>query len=250
MKRKPLLISFLVLAAFVVVAALIGTSTTTTEVSDGMATCASGSCEAHPSWIAIAAGCAIWIGIVVAIGAAFLPFRHSRRELPVFFRAHIFVPCLFALWVCAGSLFPFSPHQLTRTMPGFLLGADDWGVGNIYTYTKLADWLALLAGCSACGRLAIDRPTFAGGFAKRFRLCQPHLIAAFALHFVPVVFGHRIHDALTIDDVLLFLWLLVGFAAIIALQALADSTRQWWPRLLSWFVAAGWLFVPVALFRP
>lgn len=248
MKRKPLLISFLVLAAFVVVAAFTWSSTTTIEVPDGMTTCADGSCGARPSWLAVAAGCIFWVFIVAAIGAAFLPFRHSRRELPFFFRAHIFVPCLFALWICAGSLFPFSPRQLVCTMPGFLLGADDWGVGNIYTYTKLADWLALLAGCAACGRLAIDRPTFASGFAKRFRLCQPHLIAAFVLHIGIFVCG--LLDAIGIDEGLLFLWLLVGFAAIIALQALADSTRQWWPRLLSWFVAAGWLFVPVALFRP
>ncbi len=88
------------------------------------------------------------------------------------------MPVLFALWVLAGLLFPFSPHQLTHTLPAFLLGADDWGVGNIYTYTKLADWVALLAGCAACAHLANENTTVEQGFIKRLRLCFPHLIAA------------------------------------------------------------------------
>lgn len=249
MKRRLLILTLLAFAAFVIAVDLIGTTTTVVS-ADGTTTCVEGVFGTIPSWLAIVAGGTIWVGIVVVIGAAFLPFRHSRRELPVFFRAHIFVPCLFALWVCAGNLFPFSPHQLTRTMPDFLLGADDWGVGNIYTYTKLADWLALLAGCAACGHLAVDRPTIAGGFAKRLRLCLPHLVAAFVLHFVPGIFENCIHDALAIDDGILFLWLLVGFNVVIALQALADSTRKWSPRLLSWLAAIGWLFVPVAISRP
>ena len=250
MKRTLLILTILVFAAIVVAVALIGTTTTTVVLTDGTTTCVEGGFITSPSWLEAMVGGALWVGIVIAIGAAFLPFGYSRRELPIFFRAHIFVPCLFAMWVCAGSLFPFSPHQLTRTMPDFLLGADDWGVGNIYTYTKLADWLALLAGCAACGHLAIDSPMFAGGFAKLLRLCLPHLVAALALHLVPSIFECGIHNALVIDDGVLFLWLLVGFGAIIALQSLANSTRQWLPRLLSWLAATGWLFVPVAISRP
>ena len=102
--------------------------------------------------------------------------------------------------------------------------------------------MALLAGCAACTRLA--------SFAKRVRLCFPHLLAAAALHFVPAVFEASIHSALAVDNGLLFLWLLVGFAAITALQSLADDLRSRWPMVLSWLVAFGWLFVPVADFRP
>ena len=207
-------------------------------------------CSAGPGWAMIALSIAVWALFVGAVALAFLPFRRSQRELPVFFRAHLFVPVLFALWVLAGSAFPFSPHQLTRVLPSFLLGADDWGSGNIYTYTKLADWVALLAGCAACTRLAPEGASAADGFAKRFRLCFPHLLAAAALHFVPAVFEASIHSALAVDNGLLFLWLLVGFAAITALQSLADDLRSRWPMVLSWLVAFGWLFVPVADFRP
>ena len=207
-------------------------------------------CSGGPGWAVIALSIAVWALFVGAVVLAFLPFRRSQRELPAFFRAHFFVPVLFVLWVVCGSAFPFSPHQLTRVLPGFLLGADDWGVGNIYTYTKLADWVALLAGCAACTRLAPEGASAADGFAKRFRLCFPHLLAAAALHFVPAVFEASIHSALAVDNGLLFLWLLVGFAAITALQSLADDLRSRWPMVLSWLVAFGWLFVPVADFRP
>ena len=203
-----------------------------------------------PGWAVIALSIAVWALFVGAVVLAFLPFRRSQRELPVFFRAHLFVPVLFALWVLTGSAFPFSPHQLTRVLPGFLLGADDWGSGNIYTYTKLADWAALLAGCAACTRLSPEGASVADGFAKRFRLCFPHLLAAAALHVVPAVFEASIHSAQAVDNGLLFLWLLVGFAAITSLQSLAESSRRRWPTILSWLVAFGWLFVPVAHFRP
>ena len=188
--------------------------------------------------------------VAVAVVLAFLPFRRSQRELPVFFRAHLFVPALFVLWGVCGSAFPFSPHQLTRVLPGFLLGADDWGVGNIYTYTKLADWVALLAGCAACTRLASEGASAADGVAKRFRLCFPHLLAAAALHFVPAIFEGNIHSSLTVDNGQLFLWLLTAFVAITVLQSLAESLRRRWPMVVSWLVAFGGLFVPVASFRP
>ena len=207
-------------------------------------------CKGSPGWAEIALCIAEWAMMVGALVLAFLPFRRSQRELPVFFRAHLFVPVLFALWGLAGIAYPFSPHQLTRVLPGFLLGANDWGVGNIYTYTKLADWVALLAGCAACTRLASGGASAANGFAKRFRLCFPHLLAAAALHVVPAVFEASIHSAQAVDIGLLFLWLLVGFAAITSLQSLAESSRRRWPTILSWLVAFGWLFVSVARFRP
>ena len=207
-------------------------------------------CKGSPGWADIALCIAEWAMMVGALVLAFLPFRRSQRELPVFFRAHIFVPVLFVLWVVCGSAFPFSPHQLTRVLPGFLLGANDWGVGNIYTYTKLADWVALLAGCAACTRLASGGASAANGFAKRFRLCFPHLLAAATLHVVPPVFTTSFQSALDVDNGRLFVWLLAGFTLITALQSLADDLRSRWPMVLSWLVAFGWLFVPVADFRP
>ena len=246
MKKLALPLLVIAAAAVAVFAAFTISGTTAAPVvADDAPYCSGG-----PGWAEIALSILFWAMLVGAVVLAFLPFRRSQRELPVFFRAHIFVPVLFVLWVVCGSAFPFSPHQLTRVLPGFLLGADDWGVGNIYTYTKLADWVALLAGCAACTRLASGGASAANGFAKRFRLCFPHLLAAAALHFVPAVFEASIHSALAVDNGLLFLWLLVGFAAITALQSLAEDLRHRWPMVLSWLVAFGWLFVSVARFRP
>ena len=180
------------------------------------------------------------------VSLAFLVFRRSQRELPVFFHAHVFVPVLFVLWVVGGSLFPFSCRQLTQTLPGFLLGANDWGVGNIYAYTKLADWLALLAGCAACARLATPAASVAGGFAKRLRLCLPHLLAASFLHS----FWAPPPDVLGTDLDRLFAWFVFGFAAVTGLQSLAESLHRRWPLVLAWLVALGWLFVSVARYRP
>ena len=185
--------------------------------------------------------------VVVGVGMAFLPFRRSQSDIPAFFRAYFFVPVLFALWFFGGLLFPFSPHQLTRTMPDFLLGANDWGVGNIYTYTKLADWLGLLAGCAACADLADDRMLIAHGVAKRLRICRPHLLAAAILHFgMALCSGH----ALATDLLFLFAWLLVGFFSISFLQSLFEKSRNRLAIFLAWLIAFGWLFVPVARFRP
>ena len=246
MKKLALPLLVIAAAAVAVIAAfaVFGTTAVPVAVDDAPY------CSGGPGWAEIALSILFWAMLVGVVVLAFLPFRRSQRELPVFFRAHIFVPVLFVLWVVCGSAFPFSPHQLTRVLPGFLLGADDWGVGNIYTYTKLADWVALLAGCAACTRLAPEGASAADGFAKRFRLCFPHLLASAALHVVPAVFEASIHSAQAVDNGLLFLWLLVGFVVITALQSLAESSRRRWPTILSWLVAFGWLFVSVARFRP
>ena len=198
-------------------------------------------------WRDIAALVVALLASAGLLACAFLPFLRSQRELPFFFRAHFFVPILFALWVVAGSLFPFSCRQLTQSLPGFLLGANDWGVGNIYTYTKLADWIALLAGCAACARLKPDGASTANGIAKRTRLCFPHLLAGVVLHGLPL-FDPR--NPLSVDLALLFGWALVGFAAVVALQSLAESSRRRWPTVLSWLASFGWIFVSVARFRP
>ena len=202
-----------------------------------------------PSVLNRIAGLALLVAVAGAIGVCFLPFRNGQRELPIFFRAHVFVPLLFAAWILSGAAFPFSPHQLTHDLPDFLLGADDWGVGNIYTFTKLAYWVALFAGCAACGRLAENPVPTLAGVAKRFRLCVPHLIAAGMLPAVGGVLGGACAPLFE-DLALLYVWLLVGFFAIVALQAHGDSVRRRWPRLVAWLVAFGWLFVSVARHRP
>lgn len=204
----------------------------------------------RPDWFFHIVSFTLWIGLVVAIGLAFLPFRRSQLELPAFFRAHFFVPALFMLWVVSGSFFPFSPHQLTRTMPDYLLGANDWGTGNIYTYTKLTDWLALLAGCVACVQIGDNREKMWRGFTKRLYICRPHLLAAAILHFCMGILDSGLRSELGIDLFLLFAWLIAGFSAIALSQSLSEACGRRWVSLLAWPVAFGWLFVPVALFRP
>jgi hypothetical protein len=194
--------------------------------------------QTYPNWLMTLATAVLCIGFLALLSLLFVPLDRSRHALPVWFRAHWFVPVLFLLWVGIGNRFPFSPHQLTRVLPAFLLGSDDWGSGDIYTFTKLADWLALLAGCLACARLPGDPLPAVRGFAERFRLCQPHLVAAAILHL------------LGLDNLLLYLWLLVGFAAVAGLQSLADDPTRRWSRILPWLAATAWLFVPVALQRP
>ena len=194
--------------------------------------------QTYPDWLMRLSTTVLCFGFLALLGLLFLPFDRSRHALPVWFRAHWFVPVLFFLWVTIGNSFPFSPHQLTRVLTTFLLGSNDWGVGNIYTFTKLADWLALLAGCLACARLPGDPLPAARGFAERFRLCQPHLVAAAILHL------------LGLDNLLLYLWLLVGFVAVAGLQSLSDDRTRRWSRMLPWLAATAWLFVPVALQRP
>ena len=240
----PLLLLVLAAVAATVAFKIYGT-TAAPVVADDKPYCSGG-----PGWAEIGLSIAFWAMLVGVVVLAFLPFRRSQRELPVFFRAHIFVPTLLVLWVLAGSAFPFSPHQLTQVLPGFLLGANDWGVGNIYTYTKLADWLALLAGCAACMGLAPEGASVANGVARRFRTCGLHLLAAAILHVGPAIFENGPHSALTEDLALLFVWTLAGFAAIAALQSLARSSRRRWPAVLAWLVAFAWLFVSVARHRP
>lgn len=235
----------LVLAALLLPMLFFETTETIVVEADGTSTYIDASGNPLPSWLVRAGSLLAPLGLLLAVGLLFLPFRRSQRKLPVFFRAYVFVPLLFVLWQAGGGLFPFSPDQLTRELPDFLLGANDWGVGNIYVYTKLADWLALLAGCWACARLV-------PGVLARVRACFPHLLAAFAFHFFPaVICGTGYHAPLRTDLFLLFLWLLAGFAAIALFQSLAGSTpprRRW--VILSWLTALAWLFVPVACSRP
>jgi hypothetical protein len=194
--------------------------------------------QTYPDWLMTLSASVSGVGLFVLLSLGFVPFDRSRHALPVWFRARWFVPALFLLWALTGSCFPFTPHQLTHVLPGFLLGSDDWGSGNIYTFTKLADWLALFAGCLACARLPGEPLPAARGFAERSRLCLPHLVAA----AIPHLSG--------LDNLLLYLWLLAGFAAVAGLQAMAGDPARRWPRILPWLAATAWLFVPVALQRP
>ncbi len=232
MKEKYTLALCLVLGWLVFLGTMLWLGSTITMYPDGTVE------QPLPAWLMALGSAGFTIGFLVLMSLAFVPFDRSRRELPVWFRAHWFVPVLFILWALIGLIIPFSPHQLTHVLPGFLLGCDDWGVGNIYTFTKLADWIALLSGCIACARLPGDPLPVERGFAKRLRLCLPHLVAAAILHLPGS------------DNRLLYLWLLAGFAAVAGLQSLADNPARRWARVLPWLAAIGWLFVPVALQRP
>ena len=54
------------------------------------------------------------------------------KQLPVWFRAYVFIPILTIAYVVIPLfVWDFSPHALTHTVPDFLLGATDWGTGNI-----------------------------------------------------------------------------------------------------------------------
>ena len=234
MKTKHFLaiMLILVLVAILGVALWLGSTNVVTVHGDGTVE------QTYPDWLMTLSSDVFGVGFLVLLSLVFVPSDRSRRALPVWFRARWFVPALFLLWVYAGCKYPFSPHQLTNVLPAFLLGCDDWGVGNVYTFTKLADWLALFAGCLACARLPGEPRSVERGFAERFRLCLPHLVAAAILHLPGT------------DNLLLYLWLLAGFVAVAGLQSMADDPDRWWPRILPWLAATVWLFVPVALQRP
>jgi hypothetical protein len=234
MKNKHPLAIFLVLVLVVLLGAAfwVGSSNVVTIHPDGTVE------QTYPGWVMKLSAVVFGVCVLVLMSLVFVPFDRTRRALPVWFRARWFVPALFCLYVGIGSAFPFSPHQLTHVLPGFLLGAYDWGVGNIYTYLKLTDWLALFAGCLACARLPGDPLPAARGFAERWRLCLLHLVAA--------IFPHL----LGMDNLLLYPWLLVGFTAVAGLQAVANDPIRRCSRILPWLAAATWIFVPVALQRP
>lgn len=62
----------------------------------------------------------------------------NQSQFPAWYRPYIVLPILGILYVTIPSKWDFSPHVLTQSMPYFLVGASDWGVGNIYAFTKLA----------------------------------------------------------------------------------------------------------------
>ena len=231
-KRTLAIVLILVLVAFLGAALWLDSSNVVTIYSDGTVE------QTYPEWLMTLSSSVFEVGFLVLMSLVFVPFDRSRRALPVWFRARWFVPALFFLWVYTGSKYSFSPHQLTHVLPAFLLGCDDWGVGNIYTFTKLADWLALFAGCLACARIPGEPLPVERGFAERFRLCLPHLVAATILHLPGM------------DNLLLYLWLLAGFVAVAGLQSMAGDPDRRWPRILPWLAASAWVFVPVALQRP
>lgn len=231
-KHSLAILLVLVLVALLGAAIWVGGSNVVTIHSDGSVE------QTYPEWVMALSAVVSGVGVLVLMSLVFVPFDRSRRALPVWFRARWFVPALFCLWAYIGGKYPFSPHQLTHVLPAFLLGCDDWGVGNIYTFTKLADWVALFAGCLACARIPGEPLPVERGFAERFRLCLPHLVAAAILHLPGM------------DNLLLYLWLLAGFVAVAGLQAMAGDPERRWPRILPWLAATAWLFVPVALQRP
>jgi hypothetical protein len=70
----------------------------------------------------------------------------TKAKLPLWFRPYIIIPVLGVLYVGIPSRWDFSPDVLTHTMPYFLVGATDWGVSNLYAFTKMAYWVGLIFG--------------------------------------------------------------------------------------------------------
>ena len=176
----------------------------------------------------------------------------SQQCLPIWFRAYVIIPVLAVLYVAIPSRWPFSPHVLTHSMPYFLLGASDWGVSNIYAFTKMAYWIGLLIGGIANAMcLYPSELNVKEGLTWRFRLNAWHFGAAFTLAIIATVLLH-IHGHDGMDMCLLTGFLVIGALSIILL--LSYGQRRSWSvtmRVCSVIViGVVWGFVPVNIGRP
>ena len=168
----------------------------------------------------------------------------------VWFRAYVFIPILAILYVVIPSfVWNFSPHALTHTVPKFLLGATDWGSGNIYSFTKIAYWIGLLFGTAANASVCSQGEGLAKSFWWRIRLNLWHIGAAFVIPLSSVLIGINTD---TIDLWLLFAYFCTCTTLIILLFA-AGEKKNGWKSIslpLSLLLAVLWGFAPVAIGRP
>jgi hypothetical protein len=168
----------------------------------------------------------------------------------VWFRAYVFIPVLAVLYVVIPLfVWNFSPHALTHTVPQFLLGATDWGSGNIYTFTKIAYWLALVLGTVANASVCSQVEGLAKSFWWRIRLNLWHIGAAFVIPLSTILGGINTD---TIDMWLLFAYFFTCTALIVLLLT-AGEKKSGWKAIslpLSLLLAVLWGFVPVAIGRP
>lgn len=168
----------------------------------------------------------------------------------VWFRAYVFIPILAILYVVIPSfVWNFSPYALTHTVPPFLLGATDWGSGNIYSFTKIAYWLSLVLGTVANASVCSQCEGLAKSFWWRIRLNLWHIGAAFCIPLLSLPSGIN-KD--TVDMWLLFAYFLSCTVLIILLLAAGERKNRWTvlglPLCLLLVVL--WGFLPVAIGRP
>jgi len=174
----------------------------------------------------------------------------NQRLFPIWFRAYVIIPVLAVLYVAIPSRWDFSPHVLTHSMPYFLVGATDWGVSNIYAFTKIAYWIGILLGGSANALCAHpDDLRMMQTIRWRLRLNAWHFGAALCL---PVGTAWLMQG----DD-MLDMWLLAGYlvaGALGIILMLSHAQRCSWPMTARVFAAiiigAAWGFVPVSFGRP
>jgi hypothetical protein len=174
----------------------------------------------------------------------------KQSVFPIWFRPHVVIPFLGLLWVVVPLfVWNFSPYALTHTTPEFLLGATDWGSGNIYSFTKIAYWIGLILGTIANLAVVADKTNLAASVLWRIRLNAWHILAA---SFIPgaVLSGGNATDS---QD----MWLLLGYllsCSLVVLFLIALAQFKRWPKGLYGPIlllgAVGWGLVPVSVGRP
>jgi len=173
-----------------------------------------------------------------------------QQRFPIWFRAYVIIPVLAVLYVAIPSRWTFSPHVLTHSMPYFLVGASDWGVSNIYAFTKIAYWIGLLLGGVANAMCVYPHElSFMESITWRLRLNAWHFGAALTLGAVTTVLM-RGNDGLDMG-------LLTGFLVIgsLGMMLMFSFTQRWsWSatrRLcIAILLGVAWGFLPVSIGRP
>jgi hypothetical protein len=174
----------------------------------------------------------------------------SQKIFPLWYRAYFIVPLLGVLYVVIPLfVWDFSPHALTHTTPDFLLGATDWGTGNIYSFTKIGYWIGIILGTIANIRITPKIHSMATSLFWRFRLNAWHIGAAFIIPLLSSIGGISIDS---LDMWLLFGYLFICTSFILIMIAIAQAQRL--PRsIYATVLFAGslaWVFVPVSYGRP
>lgn len=174
----------------------------------------------------------------------------TEAKLPFWFRSYTIIPVMAVLYVGIPSRWDFSPHVLTHTMPYFLVGATDWGVSNIYAFTKMVYWLGLILGGIA--NALCDHPaglSLSSVLLWRVRLNAWHIGAAL---FLPVGTAWLMQGEDRLDMLLLAAYFAAGALAIVALlKRFQDRESPMAARIgVALLVGVAWGFVRVSLGSP
>lgn len=175
----------------------------------------------------------------------------SQSQLPVWYRPYVVLPVLGILYVAVPSKWDFSPHVLTHSMPYFLVGASDYGVGNVYAFTKLAFWIGLALGAVANMR-SVHPPElhFVRSVVWRVRQNIWYVVAAVVLAAALVPFMNANGDAH--ETWLLTAYLCVGMVLVLSVHSLSQF-RSWSKpvRMIgALLLAIAWGFVRVSTENP